>query len=154
VNCLIDALLLPMRFRHNPVRLGPEVGFKLTNEFSRNVCKDELQLASLSLPEQAGRTRWSRRTAASLLVLTDRRLLWVTELCEGRAELYGSTTISARPEAVTGFDLAHPRSIMVAFSNGSRWVVPFSEELHSNAEEFTKVFDECVQNPVHVQPRQ
>jgi len=73
--------------------------------------------------------------AADLVLLTSRRLFWITERRKGRYERYGTVSRSARLTSVTGVTCVDSKLAML-FKSGDSWCIPLREEQRQQVQQF------------------
>lgn len=74
-----------------------------------------------------------------LMLVTSRRLLWVTERRNGRYERYGTVSHSARLSSIAGVRCVwkgRPGALEIAFRSGDAWHVPLREDQTLEARRF------------------
>jgi len=105
-------------------------------------CSKALKSTRWLLP----RTTWA---AGDLLVLTDRRLLWVTDRDRGLRSPYGSITSYAPLHAVRKMAFGEhgsPPPMEILLAGGERWQIPFAREYSQAAHDFVRLYGERVQD--------
>ena len=98
------------------------------------------QLAGESLVVQFFQPPVQRnRSSADLVLVTSRRLLWITERREGRYERYGTVNHSTRLSSIAGVRCRWTErrgELEIAFRTGDAWHVPVSEDQTQGARNF------------------
>jgi hypothetical protein len=78
---------------------------------------------------------------------TDRRVLWITDRCNGRYERYGSVVSTAPLRGVTGAQCQRDRdqcTLTISLRSGPSWSIPFPSERHADAEGFARQIETAV----------
>jgi hypothetical protein len=123
---------------------GAPLDLKFTYAWSAEQFTGESLLAQFFQPTVHGLRRflWLRRnysSAGDLVLVTSRRLLWITERRNGRYERYGTVSHSARLSSITGVRCAwtdRRGDLEIAFRSGDSWHVPLSEDQKEQARKF------------------
>jgi len=132
---------------------GPEPNLKFHNAASTELLADEARLLQFFQPpicstrRRFGLRRETRK-AADLLVLSDRRLLWMTDRRQSAQEQYGTVGKSAALRAlkeVRANRSAGGVTIDIGLRSGTLWSVPVSEAWEDEA----KAFAEMVGHAAH-----
>jgi len=79
--------------------------------------------------------------AGDLLLVTSRRLLWITERRDGRHERFGTVSHSARLPSITGLSCAWTERegrLEIAFRSGDPWQIPLRESQNEHAQSFAR----------------
>jgi hypothetical protein len=122
--------------------LGDAPDLKFLNALNHEIDKGEVERARLFMaprlvPSGYWPFRINRTTPGNLLVLTDRRLLWITDT----RQRYGSVTCYAHlgnvAQVETGSDAACQLS--VSLRNGKIWTLKIRDELRTDATEFAAI---------------
>jgi hypothetical protein len=130
------------------VTFGPPLDIKFGNCLTAAMRPGE-RLRSLwfSPPYQASRSwgpfRVRGKMAGDLVAYTDRRVLRITDHCDGRYERYGSVVSSAPVGGVVGA-CCDERALTISLHPGVSWSIPFPTERHADAEGFARVIESAV----------
>jgi len=123
---------------------GAPLDLKFTYAWSAEQFTGESLLAQFFQPTVHGLRRflWLRRnysSAGDLVLVTSRRLLWITERRNGRYERYGTVSYSAHLSSITGVGCSwtdRRGGLEIAFRSGDPWHVPLREDQKQGARKF------------------
>ena len=132
--------------------LGLPLDIKFRNCLAAAVVKGERVLAKWFSPAQEGFRRWGpfrirAEAGGDLVALTDRRILWITDRCNGRYERYGSilsTTPLRRVAGALGLRDNRQSSLVIRLRSGASWSIPLSSERFAEAESFAREVEAAV----------
>jgi hypothetical protein len=129
-----DAIL-----RADQAFLGDAPDLKFQNALNHEIDEGEVERVRLFVaprmhPSGCWPFRIRRSTPGHLIVLTDRRLLWITESYRHTRALYGSVTCYAHPGNVARVEAVSRLSI--SLRNGKTWTLDIPEEMRRDACEF------------------
>ena len=105
---------------------GEPLDLKFEYARSADLLTGEAPLAQFFQPPPAG----------DLVLVTSRRLLWITERHKGRYERYGTVSHSARRSSITEvrcIRAGREDRLEIAFRSGDAWHIPLREEAQSFA---------------------
>lgn len=128
--------------------LGSELDIKFGNVLNGELLRGETALIQFfQPPELRKRRRWllPRWThfAGDLLVVTDRRLLWITDCERGFYSAYGSIASYAPFHAVRNIlfvDSGAAPLVEIQLAGGQRWQIPITREYVRNARDLVDLF--------------
>lgn len=132
--------------RGEAVAFGPPLDIKFGNRLAAALRKDErLQVRWFSPPFTASR-RWGplrvrSEVAGDLVVLTNRRVLWIADRWRGYYERYGSVSRTAPLHCLTGARCQRTgdrRDLTISFRRGPSWNVPLVPSAYEEAEAFAE----------------
>jgi hypothetical protein len=129
---------LPAPLLERPQRceaFGQPLTFKFEYARSAELLPGETALVQFFHPPVRQVRGWSvfRREywfAGDLLLVTSRRLLWITDCYKGRYECYGTTSLSAPLESISDVwsGIADcGAELKISFRSGHSWHIPFGE---------------------------
>jgi len=130
------------RFEHDT--FGPPLDIKFRNSLTHALQPGErLRATWFSPPYQASR-RWgpfrvNTEVGGDLVAYTDRRVLWITDRCNGRYERYGTVVSSAPVRGVIGAQALQNRDVSaltISFQSGVSWSIPIPSDGRADAESF------------------
>jgi len=127
-----------------PAAFGPPLTLKFRYAVERELDGQERQMATFFQPpcEQVARDWMLSRPKClpgDLLALTQRRLLWITDRCEGRYEPYGTVAYCAPRRAISAVDFTDTspaHTLRVHFPSGRKWLIPVTVEERGAAHHF------------------
>ena len=128
--------------RQSAACFGPPLDIKFTNALSAELIAQEAIVAQLYQPADRSLRRrfWFQggtTTAGDLLLLTSRRILWITERHKGKYGRYGAVSHTARLSSVARCAIAGQSSdIEIQFSRGESWRIPLREAWGPAARDF------------------
>lgn len=135
-----------------PRAFGPPLDIKFGNCLSAAMRPGERLCAMwFSPPHQVSR-RWGpfrvrSHAGGDLVTYTDRRILWITDRCNGRYERYGSVVSTAPARGVTGAQCHRDGdkcTLTISLHSGASWSIPFPSERYADAECFAREVETAV----------
>jgi hypothetical protein len=135
---------LPIHQPSSTAAFGEPLDLKFGYARSAELLTGEAPLAQFFEPAVRGTRRffWFRRNhwpAADLVLVTPRRLLWITERNKRRYERYGTVSHSARLASIAGVRCVRTGEdggLEIAFYSGDTWHVPVQEDREEEASRF------------------
>ena len=129
---------------HKPEERPAELTMKFDGALAVELDPDESVRAHFyEQPREICSRRWlfRRRTATpgDLLVLTDRRLVWITDRDRGFQARYGTVASSAPLNALMTVDASSASAgaaLTIALACGIRWIMPLAPGRRADAERF------------------
>jgi len=126
--------------------LGASLNTKFSNALSQELDREEkVATQFFQPPREVKLKRWfmprHHRLAGDLLVLTGRRLIWITDRDRGSRSIYGNITSYAPLGAVSRMDVTPSEKghVLQVDLNGSRWRIPIAPENLGAARDFATV---------------
>ena len=134
------------------VTFGPPLDIKFGNCLSAALRPNEHLCATWFSPPYQELRRWgpfrvSTDAAGHLVAYTDRRVLWITDHCNGRYERYGSAVSTAPTRGVTGAQCdqdGDKSTLTISLQFGASWSLPFPSERYADAESFAREVETAV----------
>jgi hypothetical protein len=128
----------------SPVKRPAELTMKFDEALAIELDPDESVRAYFyEPPREISFRKWLFRrrtdTPGDLLVLTDRRLIWITDRDRGSRAPYGTVTLSSPLDAWIAVSVPSAgtcAALAVAFAFGCRWHVPLAASRQADAEAF------------------
>jgi hypothetical protein len=114
---------------------GRPLDLKFKYAWSAEQLAGESPLAQFFQPAVQGNTS----SAGDLVLVTSRRLLWITERREGKYERYGTVCHSARVSSIEGVRCLWTKrrgDLEIAFRSGDQWHVSLREDQEQEAHRF------------------
>lgn len=144
VKALLDRWLPPQGCADRAAKsFGAPLDLKFRYALAAELVVGEVVLAQFFQPGDRGLRRrfWFHRSesaAGDLVLITSRRLLWVTERHKGKYGRYGAVSHSARISSIAGARCSgtSPRNLEIAFRRGEPWRVPVRDDLKDEARVF------------------
>lgn len=144
----------------SPGSFGAELNLKFRNAASTEMLQDEARLLQFFQPPVRGARRRfllrrETRKPADLLMLSDRRLLWITDRAHFTQEPYGTVSKSAALHAVTAVrtNTLEGRPVLeVALRFGTSWIVPVAKQREEEANAFAESVGRTLHSSNHTIP--
>jgi hypothetical protein len=132
---------------------GDALDIKFRNALHHEIDRGEIERARLFIAPRLQSTghwplRVARLSSGSLLSLTDRRLVWITERYRHSREMYGSVTCYSCLDGVERVETdggAAACRLSVSLRNGKRWEVDIPNEFGAAAQAFAAT---CLQSAI------
>jgi hypothetical protein len=129
-----------------PPKFGPPLDIKFGNCLAAALRSGERVCAIWFNPPYQMSRRWGpfrirRGTGGDLVAYTDRRVLWITDRCDGRYERYGSVVSTAPVRGVMGAQCrldGDEGALTISLQCGASWSIRFPSERGADAEAFTR----------------
>jgi hypothetical protein len=99
------------------------------------------------VPRRWGPFRVPTEAGGDVVAYTDRRVLWITDRCDGRYERYGSVVSTAPVRDEMGAHCQRGNDISaltIALRSGASWSIPFPSERYADAEAFARKLEAAV----------
>jgi len=133
-------------------KFGPEPNLKFRDAASTEMLAGEVRLLQFVQPplcrtRRRFALRRETRNAGDLLMLSDRRLLWITDRRQSTQEQYGTVGKSAALPAlkeVRANESDGGLSIDIGLRSGTLWSVPVAEEWEDEAMAFAEMVGRAV----------
>lgn len=135
-----------------PLTFGPLLDIKFGNCLSAAMRPGERLCAIWFSPPYQVSRRWGpfrvhTDAGGDLAAYTDRRVLWVTDRCNGRYERYGSVASTAPARFVTDAQCHRDGdqcTLKISLHSGASWSIPSPLELYADAERFAREVETAV----------
>jgi hypothetical protein len=131
---------------------GAPLDIKFGNSLAHALQPGEhLRATWFTQPYQVSR-RWglfrvNTQVGADLVAYTDRRILWITDRCNGRYERYGTVVSSAPARRVIGAQSQRwgdANALTISLHSGASWSIPTPSERQADAESFAREVGEAI----------
>jgi hypothetical protein len=127
-------------------KFGPPLDIKFGNSLAAALQPGERVRATWFGPSYQAWRRWgpfsgNTELAGDLAAYTDRRMLWITDRCNGRFERYGTIVSSAPVRGVMSVrcERDENRSVLtISIGSGVSWSIPIPSDRHGDAEGFAR----------------
>jgi hypothetical protein len=134
------------------VTFGPALDIKFGNCLNAAMRPGERLCAIWFSPHYQVSRRWGpfrvgTDAAGHLVAYTDRRILWITDRCNGRYERYGSVVSTAAARGVAGVQCqrgSDKGTLTISLRAGESWSIPFPSERFADAEGFAREVESAV----------
>jgi hypothetical protein len=128
------------------VSFGPALDIKFGNCLTAAMRPGERLCATWFSPPYQVSRRWGpfrvgTRVGGDLLACTDQRVLWITDRCNGRYELYGSVVSTSPVRGVTGVQCQRDGDkgvLTISLHSDVSWSIPIPSERYADAEGFAR----------------
>ena len=131
---------------------GSPLDRKFSYALSRELGEEETMLVRLFLPAERTIRKWlwlgfQSWSGANLIALTTRRVLWITDQCEGMYERYGTTSVAAPLASLRGVAREADKTacgLRLSFGGAAQWRTPVSAGHEAAVGEFAEEVEEIV----------
>lgn len=126
--------------------IGDPLDLKFQNCIRLELDASECELARFFVAPRGTRLRkWLlkrvRWTPGDLAILTDRRIIWITERYRGGREIYGSFVSWTRADNVASIQLREQAAcpcVVISLANGRQWSMPLREDMRAAGTRFAR----------------